>query len=331
VSARRGRDQLGLFGGAGAADLVSLPVDPALTALADALPKSVRFGTSSWTFPGWQGVVYQRRYPSRAAFMRESLAEYARHPLLRTVGIDRSFYGPIPAPELAAYANLLPPGFRACMKVWERITTRVFPEHPRYGERAGKPNPDFLSPGLFREHVAEPVAAAFADFIGPLILEIPPSRAPVDVVAWETSLVRFLEAAPAALQYAVELRDPALMTPGYFPILREHGATHVFNFWSRMPGIGAQLELPGCMPGPFVVARLMLPPGLAYEDARQRFAPFNRVVAPQPAMRADVVRLIEQALERGFEVYVVVNNKAEGSSPLTVRALAELVRQTAAH
>lgn len=320
----RGRRQLGLFGASGGAE--GAPRDPALVELAAALPEKVRFGTSSWTFPGWQGVVYQRRYPSQAAFMRESLAEYAAHPLFRTLGIDRSFYGPIPARDLAEYAAQLPPGFRACMKVWERITTRVFPDHPRYGERAGKANPDFLSPELFAEHVAAPIAEAFADFIGPLVLEVPPSRAPVDVVAWETALVRFLEAMPRALQCAVEVRDPELLTPGYFPILREHDATHVFNFWSRMPDIGAQLELPLSMPGPFVVARLMLPPGVTYEDARQRFAPFDRVVAEQPKMRADVVRLIELAVERGFEVYVVVNNKAEGSSPGTVRALAELLR-----
>ncbi|MEZ4326350.1 MAG: DUF72 domain-containing protein [Polyangiales bacterium] len=324
------RAQLGLFGGAGAADVAGLPVDPALHALAQALPAGVRFGTSSWTFPGWHGAVYQRQYPSQAAFVRESLAEYARHPLLRTVGIDRSFYGPIPEAELAAYAAQLPKGFRACMKVWERVTTRVFPEHPRYGDNAGRPNPDFLNPDLFREHVVEPVLAAFREFIGPLVVEVPPSRAPIDAAAWETALVRFLEAAPDALQFAVEVRDRELLTPGYFPILRDHGATHVFNFWSRMPDIGAQLALPGCMPGPFVVARLMLPPGMAFEDARQRFTPFDRIVQPQPKMRADVVRLIRAAVDRGFEVYVIVNNKAEGSSPLTVRALAELLRDAQA-
>jgi len=321
VTTRR-RPQLGLFGAGDA----SPPPDPELVELAAALPGKLRFGTSSWTFPGWQGLVYQRRYPSQAAFMRESLAEYAAQPLFRTVGIERSFYGPIPAHELAEYAAQLPPGFRACMKVWERITTRVFPDHARYGERAGKPNPDFLNADLFAEFVATPIAEGFADFIGPLVLEIPPSRAPVEVVEWETALVRFLEAVPPALQVAVEVRDPDLLTPGYFPILSEHGATHVFNFWSRMPSIGQQLALPLSMPGPFVVARLMLPPGVAYEDAKQQFAPFDRVVTPQPQMRADVVRLIELAVERGFEIYVVVNNKAEGSSPGTVRALAELIR-----
>ena len=42
-------------------------------------------------------------------------------------------------------------------------------------------------------------------------------------------------------------------------------------------------------------------------------------------MRQDVVKLVRAALDRDMECYVLVNNKAEGSSPLTVRALAEQV------
>ena len=40
-------------------------------------------------------------------------------------------------------------------------------------------------------------------------------------------------------------------------------------------------------------------------------------------MRGEVVALTARALARGRRVYVLVNNKAEGSSPLTVEALAE--------
>ena len=65
-------------------------------AIAARLPKTVRFGTSSWSFPGWAGIVYPRR-ASASELAREGLLEYARHPLLTTVGIDRGFYAPIPA------------------------------------------------------------------------------------------------------------------------------------------------------------------------------------------------------------------------------------------
>ena len=42
-------------------------------------------------------------------------------------------------------------------------------------------------------------------------------------------------------------------------------------------------------------------------------------------MRDEVVQLTTRALKKGRRVYVLVNNKAEGSSPLTVEALAARV------
>jgi hypothetical protein len=72
-----------------------------------------------------------------------------------------------------------------------------------------------------------------------------------------------------------------------------------------------------------LVVRLLLPPGGRYADLKEAYAPFDRLVAPQLEMRQDVVRLVRAALDRDMECYVLVNNKAEGSSPLTVRALAD--------
>src|SRR5829696_2869805 len=83
--------------------------------VADALPAGVFFGTSSWSFPGWAGIVYSKSR-STTELAREGLAEYARHPLLTTVGIDRSYYAPIPVADLQEYAAQLPPGFRCCFK-----------------------------------------------------------------------------------------------------------------------------------------------------------------------------------------------------------------------
>jgi hypothetical protein len=76
-------------------------------ALAEKLPADVRFGTSSWSFPGWAGIVYSGERTT-SALAREGLREYATHPLLRTVGIDRSYYAPIPVEDFRAYADQLP-------------------------------------------------------------------------------------------------------------------------------------------------------------------------------------------------------------------------------
>lgn len=313
-----GPDQLSLFAPEPESPRAA---DAALEALARRLPPHLRLGTSSWTFPGWKGLVYHRTYGSERAFLRESLAEYARHPLFRTVGIDRAYYAPVPEGELAAYLAQLPDGFLAVSKVWSEITTPVFPRHPRYGERAGQPNPRFLDPALFDEVVGGPHRRAFARATGPFVVEIPPS--PLSPSRLEHALERFLSDAGGEFRFAVEVRDRRLLTPGYFRVLASHGATHVFNYWERMPDIGAQLALAGSMPGPFVVARLLIPPGRRYAELVDAWEPFDRLVEPQPAMREDVCTLIEEAGRRGYEVFVIVNNKAEGSSPLTVRALAE--------
>ena len=87
------------------------------TEVADALPRDVAFGTSSWTFPGWAGLVYPPGL-SASALAREGLRHYARHPLLTTVGVDRSYYAPIPIEDLAVRRSaarrlpLLPQGAR---------------------------------------------------------------------------------------------------------------------------------------------------------------------------------------------------------------------------
>jgi len=92
-----------------------------------------------------------------------------------------------------------------------------------------------------------------------------------------------------------------------------------------MPNLAQQMRVEGLLEGSLLVVRLLLPPGARYADLKEAYAPFDRIVAPQSEMRQDLVRLVRAALDRDMECYVLVNNKAEGSSPLTVRALAELL------
>src|SRR5690349_11874100 len=75
-----------------------------LETLAARLPPAVRFGASSWNYPGWGGLVYHREYSGRGAPSR-MLEEYSRFPLFRTVGIDSSFYAPPTEETLGAYAE----------------------------------------------------------------------------------------------------------------------------------------------------------------------------------------------------------------------------------
>jgi hypothetical protein len=56
----------------------------------------------------------------------------------------------------------------------------------------------------------------------------------------------------------------------------------------------------------------MLGHGQEYEAAKARYAPFDRIVDPDPAARAAIVGVVRQALDARRPAYVIVNNKAEG-------------------
>ncbi len=84
------------------------------------------------------------------------------------------------------------------------------------------------------------------------------------------------------------------------------------------------------MSGPFIVARALLRPGRTYDEAVDAFAPYDRIQDPNPELRRDLLRLIEAAVTRRIPAYLLVNNRAEGSAPLTVAEVARMLPERAA-
>ncbi len=318
-------DQLSLFDTAAAPErkaAAASALDARFASLRDTasrLSPLVRFGTSSWSFPGWSGLVYTAGRTGRW-LAREGLREYARHPLLRTVGIDRSYYARVPDDEFRRYADQLPEGFPCCCKAPASVTSAVAPER---GSR--EPNPHFLSPEIFIEELLEPAARLFTGHAGPFVLQFPPMlrRSGLEPAVFVDALDEFLSALPGEFRYGVELRDGRLLTPAYARVLARHGAGHVYNLWTAMPMPAGQADLLPPETQPFVMVRLLLKPGATYEEQREAFAPFDRIVAPHDEMRDEVVGILARAVARAIPAYVLVNNKAEGSAPLTIEALAE--------
>jgi len=305
-------------------DVTALPPPPAeLVELATRIPPNIRFGTSTWTYDGWTGDVYHRAY--RGPQPAKRLEEYARYPLFRTVGIDSAFYEPPSEAVLAAYGKALPPGFPCVSKVWDRITAKRFNQDRRWGNLAGQRNPDFLNADLFKEAVLGPYTRAFRDHAGCFVFEFQAMRGKdlPDPGEWAEQLDGFLRELPRDFRYAVELRNPELLHPLHGAVLARHRVAHVFNSWTEMPPVGTQLELPWAFPADFTVARALLRPGRAYADAVKLFEPYDRVREPLPELRQDLLRLIAEATHRRIEALILVNNRAEGNAPGTVRAVAE--------
>ena len=319
-------DQLGLF----STELLPEPppavgaavVPPHLRSVAARLPNELRLGTSSWSFPGWEGIVFDRR-TSQATLAREGLGAYARHPLLRTVGVDRTYYRPIPAADFRAYADAVPDDFRFVVKADRRVTAPIDPE--AYGVRTD--NPLFLDASYATEEVIAPTLEGLGPKAGPILFQFSPL--PPNLVGGRgrflDRLERFLAGLPEGPLYAVELRTPAFLGERYLQVLESTAAVHCYNVHPAMSGLDRQLEVAQPFYQRALIVRWMLGSGLAYEVARDRYAPFDRLVDEDAGARERIAVAALDALLGEREVFVIANNKAEGSAPLSVFKLAERI------
>lgn len=318
------------------------PVRPAAARLALPPPllryrDLLRLGTSSWSFAGWGGLVYDATDPPHAEsrLSRDGLPAYADHPLLRAVGIDRGFYAPLTADAYARHAAQVPPGFRFLVKAPALVTDAA--RRDAHGRALG-PNPHYLDAALAAETFARPAVDGLRGSLGTLLLQcspLPPELL-ADVPAWIARLRRFLDALPRELPdgagWAVEVRDAALLTPRLMDTLRAAGVDYCVGVHARMPPVGRQFRaldrLERGTPGALVV-RWSLHAGLGYEAARRRYAPFRALVDPDPDTREAIAARAAATLAAGRTVTVIANNKAEGSAPLTLVALADAIARRA--
>ena len=302
--------------------------DDGLVRLAGNLSSCIHLGTSSWSFPGWANLVYGSSY-SDSALARHGLPAYAAHPLLRTVGIDRTFFAPIGEADFRTYATqarAVSPTFRFLVKAPMLFTgPRLRTDDGRWSD-----NVAFLNASLATAQFVLPATRGLAEMCGPLVFQFPPlgprfTRSPA---RFADALAEFLLALPVpsgAAFYAVEVRDPELLTDDYLAALCAGRATHCIAIHARMPSALDQARFwreSGRAP---LVVRWSLHSGFKYEEAKERYAPFNALVDEDPAGRAQIARLVTEAAASDQDAYVIVNNKAEGSAPLTIRKLAELI------
>jgi uncharacterized protein YecE (DUF72 family) len=222
----------------------------------------VRFGTSTWTYEGWQGQVYMRQY-AKTMFARECLGEYCQYlyngePCFRTVGNDATFYRPPTPNQLRKYLNQIPEDFEMCFKVWEELTIPTYAKQRRYGSKAGQSNPNFLNARIFNDLVLTPHREAmFEPHTGPFLFEF--QRHGMSSEEFCSRLDMFFGQLPKDFMYAVEIRNAGLVGADYRQVLERHGVAHVYNHWSYMPPLSEQHQRMETFTAPFTVLRLLTP------------------------------------------------------------------------
>ena len=308
------------------------PVAPELDALAQRLPAAVHLGTSTWSFPGWRGIVYGDDY-ANAKLSRDGLNAYGAHPLLQ-LRIDRPIV--LRAAVARRIRALRGAGTREHFRFIVKAPTTVTDAVVR-GER-GVPagdNPAFLNAQIAIDEFVRAVHRRSWR-------EGRRARVPVLAAARcddrraggasSTGLSAFLRALPKPLEgescYAVELRDAVMLTPRLIRALQDGEACDIASaMHARMPEIhwrqaGALALLDESESGGPLIVRWSLHGGFRYEQAKAKYEPFDQLVDEDPDTRRALAELAARYAFAGQPVVIAVNNKAEGSAPLTCFALA---------
>lgn len=280
--------------------------------------------------------MWQDTYPT-GDLSQHGLSAYAAHPLLRTVCIDRTFYRPLQTAEYAAYAQSVGPDFRFVVKAPALVTDALV-----RGEdgRGLQPNIRFLDPRHAVDDFVAPALAGLGERCGALVFQLSPLSAHWlhNIDRLLTRLDAMLGALPAVCHVApdaviaVEVRDAVLLTPALADVLRRHRATYCVGVHAKLPPLQEQLPmLRALWPGPLVCRwnYHRRHGAFGFDEAEQAYAPFDRLIDPDIDTRHSLARVALATATAGHAAYITVSNKAEGSAPLSVGALAHALQAAA--
>lgn len=283
----------------------------------------VSLGTCSWKYDSWEGIVY----PEEGTY--NYLTEYSRH--FDTVEVDQWFWSlfgedkvKLPdAKTVEEYLQSVPQDFRFTVKVPNSITLTHFYTH---GKPKGAPlevNPHFLSVELFKE----------------FLKRIEPLRAKVGVLMFQFEYLNrqkmtsqgefldrfgeFIKVCPGEYRYAVESRNPNYLNERYFEFLDVRGLGHVFVQGYYMPPVREVFGKHSRYFNNLTVIRLMGSdrPGIEKRAGNK----WGVIVDSRDNELPDIVAVVKALESRGVKVFVNVNNHYEGSAPLTIKKLREML------
>lgn len=289
----------------------------------------LHIGTCSWNYPEWSEVGI---YSGKQKRHYDYLPEYAEH--FNTAEIDQWFWSlespdnlRLPkADDVEAYANLTPKDFRFTVKAPNAVTlTHFYKQAPK--EFAEKPNPHFLSGN---------VMDAFLKSIRPLgekiaVIEfefeyLNKQKMPsVDVFFDQVG--PFLDKLPRDYTFAIETRNPNLITSNWFDFLKTHNTGHVFVDGGYVPPPYSIYEKHGdaCLTTRTVTMRMLGSDRLGIEKKTGKH--WTKVVEPRDKSIDDAAKFAAKLFPGHYDIYANFNNHFEGSAPLSIRTMIKILKK----
>lgn len=280
----------------------------------------VRFGTCSWKYDSWTGIVY-------SGFEENHLIGYSKS--FNTVEVDQWFWSlfndaPPKLPAAATvkeYAESVDQNFRFTIKAPNSLTLTHY--YNRSGSKELTVNPYFLSPELnekfFRsiDPLGEKAGVIIYQF------EYLNKQKMRSQEEFQALVYEFVKNIDRRYKIGIEIRNPNYLNRRFFDFLAGEKIIPVFLEGYYMPPVTEYIYnyLPGIETD--IVLRLHGPDRSGIEQKTNNI--WNTIVEPKDSVIAQLVRLLRFLKERETDIYVNVNNHFEGSAPLTIQKIKEIM------
>lgn len=279
---------------------------------------NIEFGTCSWNYDSWIGLVYSKKAPYSAAYLKEYSMKY------NTVEVDSWFYK-IPTTEDAfEYKSLVPESFSFACKLPEMISLT----HERNRDKAKPlvPNETFLSPDLYTQYltaISELKSRVF-------MLELEFEYLNRDKMASLSEFMKSIDGFTNALEkqgirndlpLGIESRNSNYLKREYFQFLKDHAISHVFSEKQYLQHIYELFDQFGDLFGERIPIRLL--GGDRKEIETLTNGNWNEIVDPKPEL-PEIAAMLKTMGKESKLVKVYVNNHFEGSAPKTIERIQAL-------
>ncbi|SLM15394.1 conserved hypothetical protein [uncultured spirochete] len=283
---------------------------------------SIRFGTCSWNYPSWVGLVYAETQRRAAAYLREYSQKYD------TVEVDSWFYKIPDREEVADYLAQVLPSFRFTCKVPQELTLTHL--RGNAGASTGVPNPSFLSPDLF---------ARFLEAVEPMIPRLDAIMFEFEYLGKDKmpSLEAFLEKLDdfltavreraRGLPLAIESRNRNYLSTAYFSFLRDRRLIPVFSEKRYLPHVYEVYWQYRNLVDTDIVIRLL---GCDRAEIEKKTnEQWNTIHEAKPDKQL-ILQMAMDIASQGHKVTINVNNHYEGSAPLTIEVMQKIQQKLGA-
>jgi len=282
----------------------------------------LRFGTCSWKYDSWKGIVYSETNP------KTYLKEYSKK--FNTVEIDQWFWSLFPPAKVILpqknvveeNKKLVPDDFLFTIKVPNSITLTHFYKNSKDEEL--KLNPFFLSVELFKEFLN--TIAPILEQVGCLIFQFEylNKQKMNSLSEFQTKFVEFKKHLSTNFPpIGIEIRNPNYINEKYFSFLSEQNLVPVFLEGYYMPPITEiYLKFKKYIKN-LAVIRLNGPDRKGIEKIANDN--WNQIYINRDKEIKSIVEMIKDLQNKEVDLFVNVNNHFEGSAPLTIDKLKKLL------